>query len=100
MVQSEQSLAELHRLYEEYWNFVLKEDPRYATYLGDHRFDGELEDASENAFRRRASTYREYLDRLRSYSVPGTGNDRLNYELFERDLNDAIEDLSFRPWLT
>src|SRR2546425_7824157 len=99
MVQSEQSLAELDRLYEDYWNFVLKEDPRYATYLGDHRYDGELEDASEKAFRRRASEYQEYLDRLRSYSRPLAGTGRLNYVLIERELNDAIEELSFRPWL-
>src|SRR5437867_11233679 len=99
MVQSEQALAELDRLYEDYWNFVLKEDPRYATYLGDHRYDGELEDASENAFRRRASQYREYLDRLRAYARPVVGAGRLNYVLFERELNDAIEELSFRPWL-
>ncbi len=100
MVQSEQSLAELDRLYDDYWNFVLKEDPRYATYLGDHRYDGELEDASENAFRRRASQYQEYLDQLQSYSKPVAGTGRLNYVLFERELNDAIEELSFRPWLT
>ena len=100
MVQSEQSLAELDRLYEDYWNFVLKEDPRYATYLGDHRYDGELEDASEEAFRRRASQYEEYLDRLRACSRPVAGTGRLNYVLFERELNDAIEELSFRPWLT
>src|SRR5213594_729513 len=100
MVQSEQSLAELDRLYEDYWNFVLKEDPRYATYLGDHRYDGELEDASEEAFRRRASQYEEYLDRLRACSRPVAGTGRLNYELFELELKDAIEELSFRPWLT
>src|SRR5881296_426352 len=99
MVQSEQSLAELHRLYEDYWNFVLKEDPRYATYLGDHRFDGELEDASEKAFLRRASQYQEYLDRLRAYARPVASTGRLNYLLFERELKDAIEELSFRPWL-
>src|SRR5437867_3414928 len=99
MVQSEQALAELDRLYEDYWNFVLKEDPRYATYLGDHRYDGELEDASEEAFRRRASQYEEYIDRLQSYARPVAGTGRLNYVLFERELNDAIEELSFRPWL-
>src|SRR6266567_6270473 len=99
MVQSEQSLAELDRLYDDYWNFILKEDPRYATYLGDHRYDGELEDASENAFRRRASQYQEYLRRLRSHPRPNTGSGRLNYVLFERELEDAIEELGFRPYL-
>ena len=53
----QQSTAKLDRLYDDYWNFILKEDPRYATYPGDHRNDGELEDASnegilESGYRR------------------------------------------------
>ncbi len=98
-VQSEKSPAELDHLYQDYWDFVLKEDPRYATYLGDHRYDDELEDSSEEAFRRRSSQYREYLGRLRGYPRPTVGADRLNYELFERELNESIEQLSFRPYL-
>ncbi len=99
MVQSERSSAEPDRLYDEYWNFVLKESPRYATYLGDHRYDAELEDASEEAFQRRSSQYRGYLGRLHAHPRPRVGADRLNYELFERKLNDEIEELRFRPYL-
>ncbi len=98
-VQSEQFLAELDRLYDDYWNFILKENPRYATYLGDHRYDAELEDSSEEAFRRRLSQLREYLGRLRAFPRPGIGTVRLNHELFGRELDETIEQLSFRPYL-
>jgi hypothetical protein len=30
-------------LYEDYWEFILKENPTFATYLGDHRYDNWLE---------------------------------------------------------
>ncbi len=97
--QSERSPSELDSLYQDYWEFVLRENPRSATYLGDHRYDAELEDASEEAFQRQASRYREYLGRLQAYPKPNAGTHQLNYELFERKLNDSIEELSFRPYL-
>ncbi len=98
-VQFETSPAALDHLYQDYWDFVLRENPRYATYLGDHRYDAEVEDSSEEAFGRRLSQYREFLGRLQAYPKPGVGTDRLNYELFEREVNDSIEELSFRPYL-
>jgi len=36
--------TELNKLYEDYWEFTLKENPTTATYLGDHRYDDALED--------------------------------------------------------
>ncbi len=98
-VQSERSPAELDNLYLDYWDFVLKANPRSATYLGDHRYDSELEDVSEEAFQRQSSQYREYLERLRAYTKPTSTPDGLNYELFERELKNGIEQLSFRPYL-
>ncbi len=38
--------------------------PVYATYLGDHRFDGELDEVGEEARARTASFCNEYLKRL------------------------------------
>jgi uncharacterized protein (DUF885 family) len=38
--------------------------PVYATYLGDHRFDGELDEVGVEARARTASFCRDYLERL------------------------------------
>jgi len=97
---SSDSLAQLNHLYDDYWEFILKEYPLTATYLGDHRYDRSLEDASEDAFLRRVAQSQKYLDRLRSIKKPSSKSDQLNYELFERELEDNLESAKFRPYLT
>ncbi len=99
-VASSDSLAQLNHLYDDYWEFILKEYPLTATYLGDHRYDRSLEDASEDAFLRRVAQSQKYLDRLRSIKKPSSKSDQLNYELFERELEDNLESAKFRPYLT
>jgi len=99
-VTSSDAVTQLNRLYYDYWEFILKEYPLTATYLGDHRYDGTLEDASEEAFDRRVAQSKKYLDRLRSIKKPSPKPDQLNYELFERELEDNLEAAKFRPYLT
>src|SRR5437899_12086443 len=99
-VSSSDSVTQLNQLYNDYWEFILKEYPLTATYLGDHRYDGSLEDASEDAFHRRIAQSKKYLDRLRSIKKPSSKPELLNYELFERELKDNLEAAKFRPFLT
>src|SRR5207244_4917841 len=99
-VSSSDAVTQLNQLYDDYWEFILKEYPLSATYVGDHRYDGLLEDASENAFYRRVGQSKKYLDQLRSIKKPSLKPDLLNYELFERELEDNLEAAKFRPYLT
>ncbi len=99
-VSSSDVVTQLNQLYDDYWEFILKEYPLSATYLGDHRYDASLEDASENAFHRRVAQSKKYLDRLRSIKKPSSKPELLNYELFERELRDNLEAAKFRPYLT
>ncbi len=99
-ISSSNVVTRLNQLYNDYWEFILKEYPLSATYLGDHRYDGALEDASEDAFHRRVAQSKKYLDRLRSIKKPSSKPDLLNCELFERELEDNLESAKFRPYLT
>ena len=99
-VSSSNNVSQLSKLYNDYWEFILKEYPLSATYLGDHRYDSSLEDASEDAFHRRVGQSKKYLERLRSIKKPSSKPDLLNYELFERELKDNLEAAKFRPYLT
>lgn len=96
---SRNDLSQLNTLYQDYWDFILKENPRYATYLGDHRYDNKLEDASEAEYHRQISQYKTYLEHLRSFAKPAISTDRLNYELFERSLGNSVEESKFKPYL-
>ena len=99
-VSSSETVTQLKHLYDDYWEFILKEYPLSATYLGDHRYDGSLEDGSEDAFHRRVDQYKKYLDALKSIKKPSAKPELLSYELFERELEDNLEAAKFRPYLT
>src|SRR5437879_6582739 len=91
-----EAVTQLNQLYDDYWEFVLKEYPLSATYLGDHRYDSVLEDASEAAFHRRVTQSKKFLDQLRSFRKPSSKPNLLNYELFERELEDNLESAKFQ----
>ncbi|MBI4683173.1 MAG: DUF885 domain-containing protein [Nitrospirae bacterium] len=46
----------------DYWEFVLKHNPTFATYIGDHRYNYALEDLSEESL----SSQRDYFQDLLS----------------------------------
>jgi uncharacterized protein (DUF885 family) len=91
--------AGLDRLYQEYWEFILHENPTYATYLGDHRYDDRLEDLSAEAYDRRISQLRKYLEQLKSLGRPTSPSDQLNHDLFKRELRLQIEAAEYYPYL-
>jgi uncharacterized protein (DUF885 family) len=92
-------VTELNSLYQEYWEFVLHENPTYATYLGDHRYDDLLEDVSAEAYHRRIDQLRKYLAQLKSLGRPSSLNDQLNHDLFRRELDLQIEGAKYHPYL-
>ena len=91
--------AALNRLYDNYWEFILKENPTYATYLGDHRYDNWLEDASAEAYEKRVQQLRKFLADLKSLKKPSGGEDRLNHDLFKRELALQIEGANYHPYI-
>src|SRR5947209_16754105 len=99
MASPENDVASLNRLYEDYWEFILKENPTFATYLGDHRYDNWLEDVSSEAYQQRIDRFRKFLSDLKGFKKPINGEDWLNYDLFKRELALQIEGANYQPYL-
>jgi prolyl oligopeptidase len=99
MANPENETASLNRLYEDYWEFILKENPTFATYLGDHRYDNWLEDVSSEAYQNRIDRFRKLLTELKGFKKPVSGEDQLNYDLFKRELLLQIEGAEYHPYL-
>ena len=99
MSSTEDKGVALNRLYNDYWEFILKENPTYATYLGDHRYDNWLEDASAEAYEKRVQQLRKFLADLKSLKKPSGGEDRLNHDLFKRELALQIEGANYHPYI-
>ena len=53
---------ELHELLKDYWEYVLEQNPTFATYIGDHRYNSRLEDLSEDSINKQAEHVKGLLD--------------------------------------
>jgi len=89
----------LRALLDEAWQFELREDPLLATSAGDHRYDDRLPSMTHADLDRRAASRRAALARLHAIGHARlSASDRVNYDMFERDLQDALADHDFGAW--
>jgi uncharacterized protein (DUF885 family) len=89
--------AAFHALLDEAWRFQLQEDPLFATPVGEHRWNDRLPSVTAEDERRRADFSRALLERLKSIDPAALGSpDRISYQMFERQLEDALADFEFK----
>ena len=97
--QEAQRLSEsetLRLLLEEEWELRLRENPGFATYIGDRRYDDRWTDLSEAAIERRREAQRGFLMRLRAIDVSKlSADERLNHQLMLRDLETEVAGYAF-----
>jgi uncharacterized protein (DUF885 family) len=83
--------TELKRCMEEYWEFFLEQNPLFATYIGDHRYNERLEDRSEESFTRQAAFYGKLLERLKAINGPDlTEENILNLSLLKEQIENYL----------
>jgi uncharacterized protein (DUF885 family) len=92
--------ADLHSLFDEAWEFTMQEFPTFATAVGDHRFDDRLASATIEDEARRAAYWGDVLARLETIDRSELGaDDRINYDMFDRDLRDQLASFEFQEYL-
>jgi uncharacterized protein (DUF885 family) len=78
-------------LTDEYWAFVLRENPTFASQLGHREYDAQLGDISLAGQDRFAAETARVLQRLNAIPVSALSPaDRTNYAIFKRSLEDTI----------
>lgn len=92
--------ADFAALLDEAWEWQLNENPVFASRLGDRRKNDQWRDMSLDAIERRHQVEQEFLRRLRAIDSSQLSEaDRLNYDLFRRELEDSIDGHRFRSYL-
>jgi uncharacterized protein (DUF885 family) len=90
----------LHKFFEEEWEWTMRQNPTFASALGDRRFNDRWEDASLEAIEARQQHRLDALKRLRAIDRARlSAADQLNYDLFRKDLESDIEEYKFRTYL-
>jgi uncharacterized protein (DUF885 family) len=88
---SPEATAALHALFAEEWQYALREDPLFATSVGDNRYNDRLPSLAAADLARRDQHARAALERLRTIDRARLAEpDRVSYDLFERETADAI----------
>src|SRR5579863_5192665 len=83
------------------WESTLRENPTYATYLGDFRFNDRLADISAKGRSRRRGANLGFLERLKGIDRATLDpEDRVTAEILELQLEQALEEdrHSFWQW--
>ncbi|HXV81550.1 MAG TPA: DUF885 domain-containing protein [Candidatus Binatia bacterium] len=83
----------LHDLFAAEWDYQLEQYPTWASRLGDRRWNDRWGDESLDAIDRRNRHYIDVLRQLESIKTEDLSPaDRLNYELFQKDYQNEIEE--------
>ena len=90
----------LYALFDEEWEANLRENPTFASFLGDKRYNTQWDDVSLAAINKRNLHQTETLARItRINRAELSDKDKLNYDLFKKDLEESIEGFKFKSFL-
>lgn len=91
---------QLQKLLADAWESDMQEFPLFATSVGDHRGNDQLDRVTLADETRRDKRDREFLARWQAISRTDlTGLDRVNYDIFGRSLREAIAEREFAAYL-
>jgi uncharacterized protein (DUF885 family) len=94
------TVEDLHRLYDQAWERTLREDPTFASSLGDRRYNTQWPDASLAAIERSHAddvALLKEIDTLDASALPPA--ERINYEIFKRQYAERVDGYRFRGFL-
>ena len=83
--------ADLKKVLDEAWQFQLREDPLFATQVGDTRYNDKLPSVGIADQNRRLAQARIFLKRLHAIDrAKLTRPEQINYDIFGRLLQDRL----------
>ena len=92
--------ASLHAVFDREWEWELGQDPLWASYLGDRRWNDRWPDISSQALAARQAHRQAVLKEL--VAIPRdqlSTADRLNYDLFRHQYQTTVEGFQYRQHL-
>jgi uncharacterized protein (DUF885 family) len=93
------SAEKLHTLLEREWERRMRENPLFATSVGDFRFNAELPVVTPAVLEERSRADRAALEELRAIGTEGLdATDRVSYLMFERQLENGIASFELGDW--
>ncbi|MGI8882635.1 MAG: DUF885 domain-containing protein [Pyrinomonadaceae bacterium] len=90
----------LSALFDSEWQWNLENSPTFASYLGDKRYNNRWNDQSIDAIKSRNQHRVETLAKLKQINrAELSDKDKVNYDLFQKDYESAIQNYETRLYL-
>ncbi|UCH80597.1 MAG: DUF885 domain-containing protein [Nitrospiraceae bacterium] len=88
---------ELNDFLKKYWEYVLEQNPAFATYIGDHRYNSRLDDLSEVSIDKQADHIKGLLSEAENMDESILNDDdRLNLHLIKKSISNQIRMHTFK----
>lgn len=95
-----EATKQLYKLFDETWEQNLKDNPTFASTLGDKRYNDKWGDYSIAAFEKRHKEDIATLAKINKIDRKQLSiSDQLNYDLFKKDYEQSIESFKFKTYL-
>jgi len=89
----------LNDLLAEQWEYRLRTSPLFASFLGDKRWNAELDDFSQAAIDKDLQESQKFVARFEAIDTTGfPKQEALNKRLMVRDLKAQLDGARFKPW--
>ncbi|CAN5350979.1 DUF885 domain-containing protein [soil metagenome] len=99
-VFAQDATKQLYDLFDSEWQWTLETSPTFASYLGDKRYNNRWNDESLTAIKSRNQHQIETLSRLTKINrAELSDKDKLNYDLFQKDLESALDNFKTQLYL-
>ena len=90
---------DLRSLCDDCWEASLRENPTYATYLGDFRYNDRLADISDAGRKRRHELNEGFLRRLKTIDLDSLSeSDRVTADILRLQLEQSLEEEQHKFW--
>jgi uncharacterized protein (DUF885 family) len=91
--------AALNDLLHEQWEYTMRSNPLYASFLGDKRYNDQLDDFSQKHIDDDLEQSRHFLARFNAIDTTGFPEQEiLNKQLMVRDLKMTLDGARFKSW--
>jgi uncharacterized protein (DUF885 family) len=89
----------LNDLLNEQWEYTMRQNPLYASILGDKRYNDQLDDFSQQAIDANLEQERRFIARFEAIDTADfPDQEALNKRLIIRDLRIDLDSARFKPW--